>query len=144
MGSFKFSNFQTSPIKLRGVIWPTVEHFYQAMKTEDEQERAKIRKLAKPGQAKRAGRKVRMRPDWEQIKESIMMEALRAKFAIPDHRASLLSTGSEEIVEWNHWHDNEWGSCTCQKCKHKIGRNKLGKLLMQLREEICGRQPQKT
>jgi ribA/ribD-fused uncharacterized protein len=135
MSGFKFSNFQPSPITLRGTTWSTVEHFYQAMKSEDPVEQRKIRKLEKPGQAKRAGRKVTMRKDWEKIKESIMMEALRAKFAIPDFKQSLLSEEGE-IVEWNKWHDNEWGSCLCAKCRHKEGRNKLGKLLMQLREEL--------
>lgn len=136
MSGFKFSNFQPSLIKLRGVVWPTVEHFYQAMKTESLEEQAKIRKMDTPGKAKRAGRKVKMRADWEKIKESIMMEALREKFKGRDFKQSLLSTGEEEIIEINTWHDNEWGSCVCVKCRNKTGRNKLGKLLMQLRQEI--------
>lgn len=137
MGKFKFSNFQPTPITVRGVVWPTVEHFYQAMKSLDPEEQTAIRKLPRPGATKRAGRKVKLRPDWEKVKEDIMMEALRAKFTQhADHKRSLLSTGVEEIVEWNSWHDNEWGNCTCQRCKNKPGRNKLGKLLMKLRKEL--------
>ncbi len=83
MSGFKFSNFQPSPMTLRGTTWSTVEHFYQAMKSEDPAEQRKVRKLETPGQAKRAGRKVKMRKDWGKVKESIMMEALRAKFSTP-------------------------------------------------------------
>ena len=133
--SFKFSNFQPSPITLHGATWSTVEHYYQAMKTEDVAEQRKIRKLETPGKAKRAGRKVTMRKDWHLVKESVMLEALRAKFSIPDFKQSLLSTEGE-IVEFNKWHDNEWGSCLCVKCRHKEGKNKLGKLLMALRTEL--------
>ncbi len=141
MGKFKFSNFQPSPVVIDGVVWLTVEHFYQAMKTLDPKEQKKIRTLVLPGQAKRAGRKVTMRSDWEAVKEQVMMQGLRAKFALPDFKRSLLSTGDEEIVERNTWHDNEWGDCICQKCKNKAGANKLGKLLMTLRSELqhdCG------
>lgn len=106
------------------------------MKSEIPEEQAKIRKLDTPGKAKRAGRKVKMRPDWNKVKEVFMMEALREKFKDKNFKQSLLSTGDEEIVEWNKWHDNEWGSCICIKCRNKTGKNKLGKLLMQLRQEI--------
>ena len=141
MGSFKFSNFQPSPFKLENRVWPTVEHYFQAMKSTDIEDWEKVRKQATPGKAKRAGRKLRLRSDWPQVKESVMMTALREKFKIKDFKQSLLSTGDEEIVEWNTWHDNEWGSCTCQKCKNKPGKNKLGKLLMQLRREILDGSP---
>lgn len=136
MAKFKFSNFQMVDIVIDGVTWPSTEHYYQGMKTEDPAERSKIRKLDTPGKAKRAGRKVKMRPQWEQVKERFMYKALEAKYQIPDFKASLLSTGDEEIVEYNKWHDNEWGSCLCVKCRHKVGKNKLGKLLMKLREKL--------
>lgn len=136
MSKFKFSNFQPSPFKLDNRVWPTVEHYFQAMKSLDSDDWEKIRKLDTPGKAKRAGRKLRLRPDWEKVKEDFMMKALRAKFKMKDFKRSLLSTGDEEIVEWNKWHDNEWGSCTCPRCINFPGRNKLGKLLMQLRDEL--------
>ena len=135
MSNFKFSNFQPSPIVIGGTTWPTVEHYYQAMKTSDPADQRKIRKLDTPGKAKRAGRKVKMRPDWEKVKEGFMMTGLRAKYASPDFKKSLTTTEGE-IVEFNKWHDNEWGSCICVKCRHKEGKNKLGKLLMKLREEL--------
>lgn len=135
-GKLSRIEFQPSPIKLEKRIWPTVEHFYQAMKSDGLSDWEKIRKLDSPGKAKRAGRKLKLRSGWEKLKEDVMMRALREKFKAKDFKQSLLSTGEEEIVEWNSWHDNEWGSCTCQKCKNKPGKNKLGKLLMQLREEL--------
>ena len=136
---FKFSNFQMVDITIAGVSWPSVEHYYQAMKSADPAEQSRIRKLPKPYQAKTKGRKLTMRPDWEEVKEEMMMTALRVKFTHPDCRQSLLSTGDEEIVEWNHWHDNYWGCCECQKCKNKEGMNRLGHLLMQLRAELSSR-----
>lgn len=136
MSKFKFSNFQPVKLNIDGQEWSTVEHYYQAMKSIDQSEQRKIRLADTPSIAKKLGRKATMRPDWESVKEDVMMRALRAKFAQPDHRKSLLSTGSEEIVETNSWHDNEWGQCYCQKCKSKTGKNKLGKLLMKLREEL--------
>jgi predicted NAD-dependent protein-ADP-ribosyltransferase YbiA (DUF1768 family) len=48
----------------------------------------------------------------------------------------LLDTGDEELVEGTTWHDNIWGNCSCPKCKNIPGQNRLGKLLMQIREEI--------
>lgn len=133
---FKFSNFQMTPILIDGIIWPSVEHYYQAMKSDDPKEQARIRKIDTPNKAKREGRKLKMRSDWEFIKEDIMLKALREKFKQPNHKQSLLATKDEEIVEWNTWHDNIWGDCTCQKCRYKMGQNRLGKLLMKLREEI--------
>ena len=64
-----------------------------------------------------------------------MLEALRTKFSIKGLKEKLLATGDEELVEGNFWHDNFWGVCSCSKCGNK-GQNKLGKLLMQVREEI--------
>jgi predicted NAD-dependent protein-ADP-ribosyltransferase YbiA (DUF1768 family) len=62
---------------------------------------------------------------------------LRQKFAIPELRRQLLDTGHQELEEGNYWHDNEWGNCYCMKCRTIAGKNKLGILLMQVREEIA-------
>lgn len=120
-----------------GLSYETVEHYYQSMKADNPDEARKIRLAGTPGKAKGLGRKCRMKSNWESIKTSVMMKALREKFKIPNYRKSLLSTPGE-IVEYNKWHDNEWGHCVCQKCKNKTGKNLLGKLLMQLRDELNG------
>ena len=136
-GEFAFlSNFYSSPITISGETYPTVEHAFQAFKTYDIEERKKIAAAPTPGKAKRMGRNVVLRPDWEEIKEDIMAICLKAKFNIPELRDKLLATGDEELIEGNTWHDNTWGNCVCQKCQDIPGRNMLGMLLMKLRTEI--------
>ena len=136
-GKFAFlSNFYPSPMTVDGIIFPTVEHLFQAAKTVSLVEREKIAAAATPGQAKRLGRNVILCDNWEEIKDDVMLNALRLKFAILPLREKLLTTGNEELVEGNTWHDNIWGNCSCDRCKKIEGQNKLGKLLMQVREEI--------
>lgn len=89
-----------------------------------------------PGQAKRLGRKVKIRPDWEYVKKDIMLEGLRKKFAIPELRQKLLDTGDAYLEEGNTWHDNYWGVCHCIECQDVLAKNNLGLLLMKIREEI--------
>jgi N-glycosidase YbiA len=128
-----FSNFSAHPITLNGKTWPTSEHFFQAQKfagTPDEEE---VRQAKSPMIAARMGRS-RQRPlreDWEVVKDSIMHEAVRAKFTQhADLRELLLGTGDARIVEHTkndrHWGDGGDGS----------GRNKLGQILMRVREEL--------
>lgn len=137
-GEFAFlSNFYDSPITDEdGIIYSTVEHYFQAMKTLDKPQRFNIAIQPTPGKAKRKGRQVQLRPDWEQVKEQVMYEALTKKFSDPLLRKLLLDTGDEYLEEGNHWCDNFWGVCHCSKCQDKVGQNHLGKLLMKLREEI--------
>lgn len=130
------SNFYDSPFELDDVTYPTVEHFFQAMKSFDPKERKVIAAAITPGQAKRLGRKVTLRADWEDIKVDVMKFALRCKFQIPELREKLLATGNEELIEGNWWHDNTWGDCMCSECQNKPGRNMLGMLLMEIRSDI--------
>ena len=130
------SNFYWSEIEFEGITYPTNEHFFQAMKTLDVNERRAIANCRTPGQAKRMGRRIALRPDWEDIKESVMLEGLCLKFADEQLADWLLETGDEELVEGTTWHDNEWGNCSCPKCAHIEGKNKLGRLLMQVRDMI--------
>ena len=136
-GEFAFlSNFYPSMITVDGIVFPTVEHLFQAAKTVSLVEREKIAAAATPGQAKRLGRNGILCDNWEEIKDDVMLNALRLKFAILPLREKLLATGDEELIEGNTWHDNIWGNCSCDRCKKIEGQNKLGKLLMQVREEI--------
>ncbi len=114
----------------------SVEHRYQAAKTLDENERLTILALQTPGQAKRAGAKVTLRPDWEEVKDDIMINLLRKKFQDRRLADRLVFTANHELVEGNTWHDNVWGSCTCNRCKEIVGENRLGKMLMVVRDEI--------
>ena len=134
---FEFlSNFSKSEIILDGIIYPTVEHFFQAMKTKDPIQRAEIAAAPTPGKAKRLGRHVQLRSDWEEVKEQIMEDGLRLKFADPELKAKLLATGDKYLEEGNTWHDNYWGVCYCIDCQDIMGKNHLGKLLMKLRTEF--------
>lgn len=132
-GEFRFlSNFWAEP-GLADRLWgyPTVEHYFQAMKSLDTEERLVIKSLFNPGQAKRRGRHVQLRADWETIKFDVMRVGIEAKFTYFTNMAyRLLDTGDQELVEGNYWHDNVWGNCTCAKCVNIEGQNHLGKLLM--------------
>ena len=124
------SNFTFVPHLIHG--YKTVEHFFVAMKTEDEDVRARIKKMIYPGQVKRFGRdELIIREDWDAMKLEVMEYALRQKFKAGTALAQqLLDTGDEQIVELNYWHDNYWGECTCQKCEFATHQNHLGHLLM--------------
>ena len=129
------SNFYPSPITYEGIKYPTVEAAFQAAKTPDMHMKTAIATVEHPGQAKRMGRKVVLREDWEEIKDQVMEDCLKLKFSDPVLREKLLATGDEELEEGNWWHDNYWGSCYCSRCGD-VGKNKLGYLLMKIRKEI--------
>ena len=119
-----------------GIWFPTVEHGYQALKTTSHSERLHIAGLSTPGKAKRAGRKVTLREDWEKIRVPVMRMLVRQKFSDPEMAAKLLATGDHRLVEGNYWHDQFWGDCTCPKHIFVEGQNMLGKILMLVREEL--------
>ena len=136
-GDYAFlSNFYSSPFTVDGITFPTVEHWFQAWKTKTEGEFKAIAKAKTPGQAKRIGRCCSLRPDWERIKISVMYDGLKYKFSDPELKQKLLDTGDEELVEGNTWHDNTWGNCSCPKCAEIEGKNILGKILMDVRQEL--------
>ena len=130
----EFSNFALYPIKLKKKIWPTSEHYFQAQKFLDAQYREKIRKATSPILAARLGRtrKVRIRRDWESTRNSVMRDAVQAKFTQhADLRRLLLSTGDRKLIEHtdadDYWGDGGGG-----------GRNMLGEILMEVRRRIRG------
>lgn len=137
-GKYAFlSNFFHSPFAYDGIEYPTVEHFFQAMKTLDQEERKKIAAADSPGKAKRMGRNVKLREDWEEIKYTIMRVGVERKFDTHLELASkLIATGDAILIEGNSWHDNTWGSCFCPKCASIAGKNWLGEILMKRREEL--------
>ena len=131
-GEYRFlSNFYTVPITHNGKIYPTSEHLYQALKTADVHEQERIRSCPNPGAAKKEGKNITIRKDWDEVKEYVMREILKLKFEQnPEVAQKLLSTGNAELIEGNWWHDYYWGMCD------GLGQNKLGELLMELREEL--------
>jgi ribA/ribD-fused uncharacterized protein len=128
-----FSNFSRHSIFLRGKRWPTSEHFFQAMKFEGTEHEEQVRRANKPMEAASMGRERKrpLRRDWESVKDGIMLEAVRAKFTQHDDlKAILLGTGDAKLVEHttndSYWGDGGDGS----------GKNRLGHILMQVREEL--------
>lgn len=128
-----FSNFSKHGIELDGQWWPTTEHYFQAQKFAGTPHVEAIRCAATPKRAAEMGRE-RSRPlraDWESVKDEIMHRAVLKKFQTHQEiRQVLLSTGDEEIIE-NAPGDYYWG---CGK--DRTGKNKLGIILMQVREEL--------
>ena len=110
--------------------YPSVEHAYQAAKTEDPEIRRQIRTAAGPSEAKRLGKACKKRDNWEQIKERIMLNLLRQKFSRQPLKGMLITTGDARLIEGNSWGDTYWGVC------RGVGKNRLGHLLMQVRDEI--------
>lgn len=135
---FEFlSNFYTSPFVYNGYCWPTVEHAYQAAKAEFSTDQWLIRIAKTPAIAKKKGRRVQLRDNWEEVKVAEMTELVWLKFK---HnltlRDKLLDTGRVKLVEGNWWHDNFWGDCFCNKCSNQKGKNMLGFILMEVREDF--------
>lgn len=122
------SNMYPCNIQLsNGLIFPCVESAYVAHKPE----KLDLRCQSLNGyQAKRLGRKLQLRKDWDEVKVPIMRELLFIKFKHPVLRDKLVAV-TEELVEDNTWNDTFWGRCK------GIGDNNLGKLLTEVRDFIA-------
>lgn len=131
-GEHRFlSNFWPADVTFEGVRFPSAEHAYQAAKTVDVSERARIAALATPSDAKRAGRALICRADWDRVKLDVMERCVRDKFLNnAGLGARLLATGEAELIEGNDWGDEYWGVCNGR------GANHLGKILMKVRAEL--------
>ena len=131
-GKHRFlSNFWPAVVWFEGAQYPSVEVAYQSAKCAQPEDRSGFIGLS-PGEAKRYGRKIKIRADWDTVKLDTMLGLLRQKFS-PGHeelREQLLNTGDAELVEENTWGDRFWGVCGGS------GTNHLGRLLMQVRDEI--------
>lgn len=130
-GEYAFlSNFWPSPIVALNILFPTVEHAFQASKSTIPTRWFEIQDCATPRLAKQFGRRLKLRSDWEEVKVDVMRELLYKKFEEPYLQAKLLLTVDEELVEGNWWGDTFWGVC------NGIGENNLGKLLMKVRHDL--------
>ena len=139
------SNFYKTPVlgynDFLGTSYtfPCVENAYQAAKCSEHNDFVKFLTCT-PGQAKRLGRKVKMNPLFDTRKVEIMSTLVTEKFNNnPELAEKLIKTVPYSIVEGNYWHDNFWGMCMCNKCtqhKNTHGRNMLGEILMNIRDEL--------
>ena len=131
-GEFAFlSNFFPSVIKYEGITYPTVEHAFQAAKSFDPTDRLLIACAETPGKAKKMGRNVNLRADWDEVKYNVMFELVLQKFKYnPVLALKLLDTGDATLIEGNWWGDKIWGVCNGE------GTNWLGQILMDVRKII--------
>jgi len=130
--AFRFlSNFYPAPLLYEGIEYATSEHAFQAAKTLDQDQRLNIAMLETPGESKRYGKTVKLRPDWDDIKVRVMCEIIDAKFTQnPNLKEKLLATEDAILIEGNTWGDTFWGVCNGK------GENNLGKILMGFRENL--------
>lgn len=133
------SNFDTTPVVYYGFEFKTAEHLYNAMKTDNLDEALYVMGAPTPGQAKSRGRSVTLRANWQTTERfSAMRSTLGAKFIGNRELAQkLVATGDATLTEANTWHDQTWGDCFCgqQQCAEE-GENHLGKMLMELRDDL--------
>lgn len=127
-GDYRFlSNFDEHPIAYGYFIFGSNEALFQSRKAKTLLDQEKFVGIH-PSSSKRLGRKIKLREDWVNIKDAIMFETCRAKFAQnPELLEKLIATGDKELIEGNTWDDQYWGVC------NGIGKNQLGLILMDLR-----------
>ena len=129
------SNTYPCNVKYKGYLYKSAEAAFQAQKNESHVYKYSLTFLDSKG-AKREGRRIDLIPNWDNMKDDIMFEIVKTKFEQnKDLMEKLLSIPDDELIEYNTWHDNYWGYCTCSKCKNKKKYNKLGKILSMIKEE---------
>jgi ribA/ribD-fused uncharacterized protein len=131
-GEYEFlSNFYPDNIKALGMTFTSLEHAYQASKSESRSDWDKIAACETPGQAKRRGQDLMMRPSWDHAKLAVMENLLRQKFRPGTALAEkLMNTLPHRLEEGNTWGDTFWGTV------NGVGSNHLGRLLMEIREDL--------
>lgn len=132
-GEFRFlSNFYPAEVEIDGIVFPTAEHAFQAQKTLSERWRRYISHQSTPRLAKKIGRELELREDWEEVKVNVMLGTLAVKFGSHDDLGDLLlATERRQLVEGNVWGDTFWG-CV-QRKGGWVGENHLGRSLMTIR-----------
>lgn len=131
-GEYYFlSNFSEYPVTYDGITFRNNEAAFQAMKVTDHEQRKSFAHLD-PSAAKKLGRHVDLRSDWEEVKQAHMYEIVKAKFTQhPKLKAQLIATEGAILIEGNTWGDTIWGMCNGR------GQNKLGNILMRVRRELA-------
>jgi ribA/ribD-fused uncharacterized protein len=130
-GEFRWlSNFWPCEVELDGILYPSTENAYQAAKTLDLEVRSFF-VTCTPAKAKRKAKSLVIRDDWDMVKVNIMRDLISQKFTVHNELGKkLIDTFPREIIEGNTWNDTFWGVC------NGVGKNILGRLLMQRREEL--------
>lgn len=127
---FFLSNFYEAPVIFEGIRYNNNEAAFQAQKCINIEDR-KAFSTMNPSEAKKAGRKVKLRSDWEEVKVDLMYKIVRAKFLQnPQLGLKLFETKNEHLEEGNDWGDKIWGTVNGE------GQNLLGKILMNIRDDM--------
>jgi ribA/ribD-fused uncharacterized protein len=138
-GEYRFlSNFYPCRIEYEGLVYPSVENAYQATKAQDAEDRTPFTRYT-PSVAKRAGRRLKLRSDWEVVRVVTMYDLLEIKFEDSDLKRQLLATGDATLIEGNTWNDRYWGA-VCEAGQWE-GANLLGHLLMCVRGKARNNPP---
>lgn len=123
------SNMYPCEIRVNGLVFTCAEACFQSFKTTDLEARKAFQGID-GFQAKKLGRKVQLRSDWNKIRLDVMEAVVKAKFRQhPDLFYKLLVV-DDVIVEDNTWNDTFWGKCNGK------GYNNLGRILMKVRAEL--------
>jgi len=124
------SNFHLYNIEYENIIYPSTEHAYQAAKSLDPNIREEFINLSCE-KARLKGQIIDIRPDWQDIKYSVMYDVILYKFETnKDLKSKLIETGDKYLEETNHWNDTYYGVCD------GVGENNLGKILMEIRSKL--------
>lgn len=127
------SNFAAVNVNFEGKVYPSVEHAYVAAKSTDETFREYCTDIkTHPAEVKQAGKEIPLRPDWDEVKEGVMMHLLKEKYNQEPYKTQLIETKDTYIQEGNWWGDKVWGYCF----KTNEGDNLLGIMIMEIRRKL--------
>jgi ribA/ribD-fused uncharacterized protein len=129
----EFSNFALFPIFMDGLLWPSSEHYYQAQKFFEPELKELIRNAKTPFLAAQMARdpKMPLRDDWDDVKDGIMLNVVRVKINSYQVLKELLKSTNQSSIYEHTKNDCYWADCL-----DRTGKNKLGKILEVVREEI--------
>lgn len=133
------SSYSRHGFDLDGLHWPSVEHYFQGMKSDDAAFRARVAAAGHPRDARRLGRsrRVKLRKDWKKVRRVIMTRAVYTKCKThPEVAEALLATGDRPIVALNSY-DYYW-ACG----RDGRGHNTYGQVLMDVRNKLREEQQQ--
>ncbi len=130
---YPFSNFSSFMLEWKGTLYMTSEHAYHTEKFTDSEIIRKIKEARSVHDVFQISREYqdKVRPDWLDIRVSVMEEIIRAKVAQhPYVKQKLIESGGRKIIE-DSWQDNFWGWGP-----NKDGQNQLGKIWMKIRDDL--------
>jgi ribA/ribD-fused uncharacterized protein len=128
-----FGSYSSHGFELEGRDWPTVEHYYEAMKFVDNDYQEKIRSADSPEKANELGHdnKQERVKDWKKNRMLMMIRAMYTKCkAYPEIAERLIETGNDMLME-NSQYDYFWG---CGR--DRLGKNTYGKVLINVRKKL--------